>query len=325
VHQFCLHTRDTAPVIRVPPPVSSRLWKVTPSTRDTASRSPTLSMEGAAVFLAPAIDAMLASGQPRPTISDPPGSPRPRISATHVVTSVVASPPAQPHCAPPRWDHPSAPPLRDGIREQQGHRDGIWEEASGPPPSSTTSSYVPLHPLRTLPTTITRPSGPGAPHHGRFCSATSSPYSRTWTPSTASAPRRHPQPICNLALPPGAMGSGSSKDTTMGSESDKRSSSIFSDDLVPSPSSPPSPSHHHHPAKRAHCCSSHWREVLLCQLLPLFLDMPHHRRSQVATHALAVQATMQCMCASLMFCFFITAKIVLDLIWHCVRAGSCQE
>ena len=91
---------------------------------------------------------------------------RPRISATHVMTSVAASPPAQPHCAPPRWDHPSAPPLRDGIREQQGHRDGIWEEASGPPPSSATSSYVPLHPLRTLPITITRPSGPAAPVTG---------------------------------------------------------------------------------------------------------------------------------------------------------------
>jgi hypothetical protein len=29
--------------------------------------------------------------------------------------------------------------------------------------------------------------------------------------------------------------------------------------------------------------------------------------------------------ASLMFCFFITKKIVLDLIWRCVRAGSRQE
>jgi hypothetical protein len=66
--------------------------------------------------------------------------------------------------------------LRD---EQQGHRDGIWEEASGPPPSSATSSYVPLHPLRTLPTTITRSSGPAAPRHERFCSTTSSPSSET--------------------------------------------------------------------------------------------------------------------------------------------------
>jgi hypothetical protein len=29
--------------------------------------------------------------------------------------------------------------------------------------------------------------------------------------------------------------------------------------------------------------------------------------------------------ASLMFCFIITTKIVLDLIWRCVHAGSSQE
>ncbi|CAD6247821.1 unnamed protein product [Miscanthus lutarioriparius] len=51
-------------------------------------------------------------------------------------------------------------------------------------------------------------------------------------------------------------------------------SSIFSDDLVASPSSPPSPSHHHHPAKRARCSPSRRREVLLHHhLLPLFPDM----------------------------------------------------
>jgi hypothetical protein len=37
---------------------------------------------------------------------------RQRISATHVVTSIAASPPAQPHCAPPRWDLGAARPPR---------------------------------------------------------------------------------------------------------------------------------------------------------------------------------------------------------------------
>lgn len=53
----------------------------------------------------------------------------------------------------------------------------------------------------------------------------------------------------------------------------KRSSSIFGDELVPSPSSPPSPSHHHHPAKRARCSPSRRREGLLHHLLTLFPDM----------------------------------------------------
>jgi hypothetical protein len=212
---FCLRTRDTA-VIHVTPPISPRLWKVTPP----PWCSPTLSMEGASVFLAPAIDVMLALGQPRPTISDPapghdpcPCSPwkvQPWCSIT-IVTKASAAPcaPAVPHAStapvvppleprmrisllasgsPPRMSWPPSRPRlllnptarhRDGIWEQQGHRDGIWEEASGPPPSSVTSSYVPLHPLCTLPTTITRPSGPAAPRHGRFCSATSSPSSQT--------------------------------------------------------------------------------------------------------------------------------------------------
>uniref|UniRef100_A0A804NNZ9 Protein kinase domain-containing protein n=1 Tax=Zea mays TaxID=4577 RepID=A0A804NNZ9_MAIZE len=52
----------------------------------------------------------------------------------------------------------------------------------------------------------------------------------------------------------------------------KRSSSIFGDDLVPSPSSALSPSyhHHHHPAKRARCSPTRRSEVLLHHL---FLDM----------------------------------------------------
>jgi hypothetical protein len=36
---------------------------------------------------------------------------RQRISATHVVISVAASPPTQSHCAPPRWDLGAARPL----------------------------------------------------------------------------------------------------------------------------------------------------------------------------------------------------------------------
>ncbi|RCV05157.1 hypothetical protein SEVIR_1G059600v4 [Setaria viridis] len=53
----------------------------------------------------------------------------------------------------------------------------------------------------------------------------------------------------------------------------KRSSSIFGDELIPSPSSPPSPPHHHHPSKRARCSPARRREALLHHLLPLFPDM----------------------------------------------------
>ncbi|KAF8783881.1 hypothetical protein HU200_000326 [Digitaria exilis] len=53
----------------------------------------------------------------------------------------------------------------------------------------------------------------------------------------------------------------------------KRSSSIFGDELIPSPSSPPSPTHHHHPSKRARCSPARRREALLHQLFPLFPDM----------------------------------------------------
>ncbi|PWZ14931.1 hypothetical protein Zm00014a_010645 [Zea mays] len=62
----------------------------------------------------------------------------------------------------------------------------------------------------------------------------------------------------------------------------KRSSSIFGDDLVPSPSSALSPSyhHHHHPAKRALCSPTRRSEVLLHHL---FLDMDPQVRHVLAS------------------------------------------
>lgn len=53
----------------------------------------------------------------------------------------------------------------------------------------------------------------------------------------------------------------------------KRSSSIFGDELIPSPSSPPSPSHHHHPSKRARWSPPRPREALLHQLRARFPNM----------------------------------------------------
>jgi hypothetical protein len=84
--------------------------------------SSTMSMEGAHVFLAPAIDAMLTPGQPLPTISDPtpahdprPCSPwkaRPRYSI-RTVTKVSAAPcaPAMPHAS----TVPIVPPLEPSM------------------------------------------------------------------------------------------------------------------------------------------------------------------------------------------------------------------
>jgi hypothetical protein len=60
----------------------------------------------ARAWISPTMHAVTSTGEAMP----PPDAP-----ATHVVTSVAASPPAQPHCAPPRWDHPSAPHCAMGL------------------------------------------------------------------------------------------------------------------------------------------------------------------------------------------------------------------
>jgi hypothetical protein len=109
----------------------------------------------ARAWISPTMHAVTSTGEAMP----PPDDPCPRHARRDLCRGLAS-------CSTPlratAMGSPICTPLRDGIREQQGHHDGIWEEASGLQ-SSATSSYVPLHPLRTLPTTITRPSGHAAP------------------------------------------------------------------------------------------------------------------------------------------------------------------
>jgi hypothetical protein len=112
-----------------------------------------------------------------------------------------STPPPPPHLpghGPPRQrrppgdiPHPYATSLFPLARWDLGAaRPPQWDlrATKGPPPSSVTILYLPLPPLRPLPTTITLPSGPTAPRPagGRFCSANSSPSSWTCPTSTES-------------------------------------------------------------------------------------------------------------------------------------------